>query len=154
MTIKEERALPIFWTKSILGLSRFCNASSKWSKETRINWVEITEPIVWPIGYQSSAEQNEAKRTGSLGAEIREPIVWPFSYQDSSGQNEGMGYTKKPLLIGVEIKEPVVRPVNFEEALVISQGKEWKILPACIWKFHRGNEAPNQFWNSFFRTEM
>ena len=86
--------------------------------------VEITEPIVRPIGYQSSAEQNEAKRTGSLGAEIREPIVWPFSYQDSSGQNEGMGYTKKPLLIGVEIKEPVVRPVNFEEALVISQGKE------------------------------
>ena len=59
--------------------------------------VEITEPIVRPIGYQSSAEQNEAKRTGSLGAEIREPIVWPFSYQYSSGQNEGMGYTKKPL---------------------------------------------------------
>ena len=59
--------------------------------------VEITEPIVRPIGYQSSAEQNEAKRTGSLGVEIREPIVWPFSYQDSSGQNEGMGYTKKPL---------------------------------------------------------
>ena len=86
--------------------------------------VEITEPIVRPIGYQSSAEQNKAKRTRSLGVESREPIVWPFSYQYSSGQNEGMGYTKKPLLIGVEIKEPVVRPVNFEEALVISQGKE------------------------------
>ena len=73
------------------------------------------------------AEQNEAKKTGSIGVEIREPIVRPFSYQDSSGQNEDMGlqnYAKRPEIIGVEIKEPVVRPVNLEEPLVISHGKE------------------------------
>ena len=33
--------------------------------------VEITKPIVRPISYQDFAEQNEAKRTRSLGVEIQ-----------------------------------------------------------------------------------